>query len=171
MVTVLLQEIRDLLGTLATTVIETLITIAEKLDLLDTIEDELSNIETDADTIANNSGSIDGKLTDTNGYLANIETNTGSVVTPVTLIKSGVDTVVTKQTAIATDISAISGYMNTISTNSGVTAGFTEDVATNTLNCYNKLVTIASDTTQMRADNQQIISLLQQIVTNTTPTP
>ena len=61
--------------------------------------------------------------------------------------------------------------MSTIATNTGTAASFDEDVATNTLNCYNKLVTIASDTTQMRADNQQIISLLQQIVANTTPTP
>ena len=51
----------------------------------------------------------------------------------------------------------------TIATNTGSTAASTDDTATNTLNTYNKVVTIASDTTQMRADMSTIIGLLQDI--------
>ena len=69
------------------------------------------------------------------------------------------------------DLDAINNYIATISANTGATAGFAEDCATNTLDIYDKVVTIASDTTQMRSDNQIIIDLLQQLVQNTTPTP
>ena len=40
---------------------------------------------------------------------------------------------------------------------------FDEDIANNTLNTYNKMVTVASDTTQLRADMVTIIGLLQDI--------
>ena len=53
--------------------------------------------------------------------------------------------------------------MATIATNTGTCATYDEDTATNTLNIYNKITTIASDTTQMRADNQTIIAILNQI--------
>ena len=53
--------------------------------------------------------------------------------------------------------------MSTISTNCGKTAAFTEDTATNTLNIYDKIVTIASDTTDIRATNRAIIDILNQI--------
>ena len=53
--------------------------------------------------------------------------------------------------------------MNTISTNTGHTAAFSEDSATYLREIADRLQLISSDTTQMRADNQTIIDILNQI--------
>ena len=58
----------------------------------------------------------------------------------------------------------LSQYIPVIATNTGTTATYTEEIATNTLNSDNKLATISGDTTQIVADNNTIIGLLQDIL-------
>ena len=58
MPTKLLQEIRDLLAGLLTTAVSKLTEIAEKLQLLDTIEGELDDIADDTSAIATDTGSL-----------------------------------------------------------------------------------------------------------------
>ena len=53
--------------------------------------------------------------------------------------------------------------MNTVSANVGSCAAYDEDTATNTHEMAARLQLISSDTTQMRADNQTIIAILNQI--------
>lgn len=159
MPTVLLQEIRDLLTTFLTAINTKIEAILTKLDALD----ELDDMADDIADIADAADSIDSKLNNTNSYLFDIKENTGAVVTPTVNIKTNTDTLVTNSTGIKNDLDSIIQYLPTISTNSGKTAAYTEDTATNTLDIYNKVVTMASDTTQMRADNQTIIQILNQI--------
>ena len=64
---------------------------------------------------------------------------------------------------MAIDVGALKNLATTIATNTGAAAASDDATATNTHNIYNKIVTMASDTTQMRADNQTIISILNQI--------
>lgn len=154
MPTVLLQEIRDLLIAFLTGLTSKIEAILEKLGL---IEEDIEGIGVDVSDIKTSS--------------ANTAINTGAMVTPVVGIKSDTTIITSKINDMQADLDAIERYMSTISSNTGAAAGFAEDCATNTLDIYDKIVTIASDTTQMRSDNQIIIDLLQQLVQNTTPTP
>ena len=60
-------------------------------------------------------------------------------------------------------MTAISNNVGSISSNVGVTAAYSEDIATNTLNTLDKVITIASDTTQIRSDNTTIKADLDKI--------
>lgn len=173
MPTILLEKILEALtgfistwGTFAQYVLDHLADIFEKLGLLDDISDDLEAIKDDTQDIQADVATIKGNTVTANGYLAQIQTNTGSVVTPVTQIKTNTDVIATNTQSIATSNTAIANQMSTVASAASTAAAFDEDIATNTLNTYNKVVTIASDTTQMRADNVVIIDLLQQILQN-----
>lgn len=107
--------------------------------------------------------SINIKIDAANGYLADIKTNTGAIITPISNIKVNSDTLVANSNAMKTDLHTIANYVDNIADNTGDTSAFAEAIATNTLNTYNKVVTIASDTTDMRTNMMLIVDLLQQI--------
>lgn len=166
MPTILLQEIRDLLSTFFGLIGSKLEAILDKLGLLDTIESDLTSINDNVNDIGEDVGVIKSDTTSIDikcSQLADIKTNTGSIVTPIANVKTAVDTINTNTNLIRQCEQDISAYMNTISSNTGSIRAFTDDTATNTLNIYDKVVTIASDTTQLRADMSTIITLLQSI--------
>lgn len=163
MPTILLQEIRDLLSTffgLLGSKIEAMLTALNLIEE-DTgaIRQDVSDIGEDLGAVKANVSSIDVKCT----QLTDIKNNTGSVVTPIANVKTAVDAINNNTNLIRQCEQDISAYMNTISSNTGSIRAFTDDTATNTLNIYDKVVTIASDTTQLRADMVTIIGLLQSI--------
>ena len=170
MPTVLLQAILDLLkgfvetwGNFAQYILDVLADIFEKLGLLEEIGDDVTAIKDNTQDIQADVGVIKTNTTNANSYLSNIQTNTGSIVTPITGIKTDADLIATKVTSIDTHTTAISNNMSGIASSASAAAAFDEDIANNTLNTYNKVVTMASDTTQLRADMVTIIGLLQDI--------
>lgn len=154
--TKLLQQIRDYLYQMLGQIDTYLSAMSDDVAAIKTNSDSLPDIETAVE-------SADTKLTTTNSELDYIKLNTGAIVTPITSIKLNSDSMKADLAAMAADLSVIENYMNTISTNSGTAAAFDEDIATNTLNTYGKVTTIASDTTQMRADMSTIIGILNDI--------
>lgn len=165
MPTILLQEIRDLLTAFLTAINTKIEQILDKLNVLDDIKDDTGAIKEDVSDIKDDTGLI---ATDTSLIVSNttdIKNNTGAVVTPINQMRNSVVQMSGNVANIDENIEDIDNYMGTMSSNLGRCAGFEEDIATNTLNIYDKIVTIASDTTQMRADNQVIIGLLRDIYT------
>ena len=159
--------------------------VSEINDNISAILDKASNISDNSDTITEVINYIDGKLTTTNSYLNSIDgtsttissvvndirTYTGSVVTPIGNIKTNTDRLVTNSNTISNNTDSISNNIGTISASAGSTASNTNQIATNTQNTYNKVVTMASDTTQMRADNQTIIGVLNDMYDIMASTP
>ena len=159
--------------------------VSEINDNISAILDKASNISDNSDTITEVVNYIDGKLTTTNSYLNSIDgtsttissvvndirTYTGSVVTPIGSIKTNTDRLVTNSNTISNNTDSISNNIGTISASAGSTASNTNQIATNTQNTYNKVVTMASDTTQMRADNQTIIGVLNDMYDIMASTP
>lgn len=141
MVTILLEQIIELLKGFIDSFKDHAAEVAEKLGL---ISEDTSDINDNTEVIA----SLDSDIKDNTDILV---ANTGA-------IKNSSQATSTNTAAIASDTTVIRNNINTISVNSGKTAAFTEDVATNTLNILDKVTTIASDTTQMRSDNQVIIA-------------
>ena len=105
---------------------------------------------------------VEDSLTDLNNTASDIELNTdpipeirdntGAIITPITQIKTNTDQIKTDVTQIKTDTGIIKNNANSIATSAGAAAAFAEDCATNTLEIVDKVTTIASDTTQIRAD-------------------
>lgn len=141
MVTILLEQIIELLKGFIDSFKDHAAEVAEKLGL---ISEDTSDINDNTDIIV----SLDSSIKDNTDILV---ANTGA-------IKNSSQATSVNTAAIASDTNVIRNNINTISVNSGKTAAFTEDVATNTLNILDKVTTIASDTTQMRSDNQVIIA-------------
>lgn len=138
MITVLLQQILDLL----TAHFPGVIALLEKLNL---IEPDVEEIRQDVDVIRT-------KTTDTNNVINAILNRFNTLNANIeTFFKPKIQNISDK-----TDI--ISNNIGTISTNTGRAASFAEDCANNTLDIDLKITSIASDTTQMRADNQTLIS-------------
>lgn len=188
MPTILLQEIIDLLnswkeglGTQLEQALESLSNLEDNTDELETylssIDNYLSSINDDTSSISSDTSSIDSrintisgiisdinsKLATTNNHLNNISSNTASVVTPISNIKSNTDTLVQNSNSINSNVTAVSNNIGTISANTGISATYTEATATNTGNILQKVTTMASDTTQLRADNQNILDVLDSI--------
>lgn len=135
------------------------------------LDTNIPMIVSDLGTIKDSTTSLDNKATtvlqDLNSLIdANtaIKNNTGALVTPIARINENVATMLLNSNDIKADIDDINLKCSTIASATGATSAFCDDIATNTLNSYNKLVTISEDTTQMRADNQRIIDLLEQIL-------
>lgn len=141
MVTILLQQIIDILKEFFEGFVE----------WANTIGDKIAGIKEDTADISTSNNAIKANSDD-------IKDNTAAIITPVNSIKTNSDSIKTDTTTIKNTVGTMSNQLTTISTNVGSTAAFTEDTATNTLNILDKVTTIASDTTQIRADNQVLIS-------------
>lgn len=135
MLDILLQQIRDLISRWFTDFTTHAQHVENKLD---SIDQTASDIKTDADN------------------LPDIKDNTAAVITPINNIKTNTDSIVTSSGTTATNTTAIMNQMITVSTNTGRAAAYAEDCANNTLNILDKVTTIASDTTQLRADSANI---------------
>lgn len=141
MITVLLQQIIDMLKDF----------FQRFIDWSNVIGDKIAGIKDDTADISDSNNAIKSNTED-------IKDNTGAIITPVNSIKTNSDSIKTDTTTIKNTVGTMSNQLSTISTNVGATSAFSEDIATNTLNILDKVTTIASDTTQMRSDNQVIIS-------------
>ena len=94
-----------------------------------------------------------------------IQTNTSSIVTSNNMIQSYSLNISNKTNNIDSNVTAIKNNVGSIATSAGTAAAFSEDIATNTLNTLDKVTTIASDTTQMRANTNNIYSDVDEIKT------
>lgn len=142
MVTILLQQILDLLKGFFGDFTAWAADVFEKLGL---IQEQTEN--------------LDDILADTN----NISANTNSIASSNEHIKSNAIQINNKLTTIQTNSTTIANNSGSIATSAGTAAAFAEDCATNGLNILDKVTTIASDTTQMRADNVVVKSDLDKI--------
>ena len=196
MPTVLLEQIIEILNNLYAGFGNYLNDILTSLDLtkedvsaindnISSILDKADNISDNTDTLAEVIAYINNKLTTTNssldainlsltttsGNVATIKDNTGAIISPVSSIKTNTDRLVTNSNTISNNTDSISNNIGSISASAGSTASNTNQIATNTLNTYNKVVTMASDTTQMRSDNQTIIGVLNDMYDIMASTP
>ena len=130
---------------------------------LTSIDVHQGHISDTLDLVKNAIDSINLKIDTANGYLADIKTNTGAIITPINNIKLNTDTLVANSNFMKTDLHTIANYIDNIADNTGASASFDEAIATNTLNTYDKVTTIASDTTDLRTNMLLIVDLLQQI--------
>ena len=177
MPTVLLQAILDLLNSWTSKLQSMLDKLIEANETLDEIADDVDDINDTTTSIDNTTTAISGKIDVTNnkidvtnskldtanGYLSDIKTNTGAVITPVNNIKINTDAIKTADEISAAKLTSIDDIMNTVSANVGACAAYTEDTATDVHEIAERLQLISSDTTQMRADDQTIIAILNQI--------
>ena len=146
MPTILLQEIRDLLHSFFDWFTAQ---INHQTETLDVIADTTEDIKDNTDDLVTNTNPI-----------PNIDLNIGS-------IKSNTDLIINIQNelvSIETDIDSLAVQIPSIVSNTSASATFAQVIATNTLNIYNKVTTISEDTTQIRADNQVIIGLLNDLL-------
>lgn len=143
MVTILLQQIIDILKEF----------FGDFIEWANTIGDKIAGIKDDTEDIATSNNAIKSNSDD-------IKDNTAAVITPINSIKTNSDSIKTDTTTIKNTVGTMSNQLTTISTNVGTTAAFTEDTATNTLNILDKVTTIASDTTQIRSVDNNIYSRL-----------
>lgn len=137
---------------------------AIKTDIEQTIIPTVNSIKVNTDKLPDidtKAGNILTGLNTLNTTATAINNNTGSIVSPVTRIDTNVSAMKIKVDDLASDVSDINQYIPVISANAGESATYTQATATNTLNTYNKVTMISEDTTQLRADNQVIIGLLQ----------
>ena len=144
----LLQMIYDLLSGWFTSFTSHATAVMEKLNL----------IETDTASIKNSASDIKSNTDD-------IKDNTGAIVTPVLSIKTNTDSIKTDTTTIKNNVSTMTNQLGAISANVGTASAFTEDVANNTLDIKDRIVTIGSDTTQLRTNSNSITSDVSDIKT------
>lgn len=142
MVTILLQQILDLLKGFFGDFTAWAADVFEKLGL---IQDQTEN--------------LDDILLDTN----NISANTNSIASSNEYIKSNAIQINNKLTTIRNNSTTIANNSESIAASAGTAAAFAEDCATNTLNINNRLVTIGSDTTQIRADSTSLAADVAEI--------
>ena len=184
MPTVLLEQIIQLLSDFFSKAVTNFTNILLKLNLIEEDTSNLESIKSDSADIKNHvrsidistattmesTASIDGKLTSTNNslstvnnHLSDINSNTGNLITPVNSIKTNTDTIKADTTTIKNAVSPMANQLSTINANVGIISAFSEDIASNTLNSYNRLVTISSDTTQIRANGITTNDILSDI--------
>lgn len=142
MVTILLEQIIEILkGWLssftswAEDTAEKLGLIEEATEYIDDIYDETTQIQSAASSIAVSNSMIQGYSLIISNKASNIDSN----------------------------VTAIKNNVGSIATSAGTAAAFAEDCATNTLNMDNRLVTIGSDTTQIRADSTSLAADVAEI--------
>lgn len=185
MITKLLQEILDLLKGLDTEEIKKISDNVGDIDaVINAINSIISEILSDTGSIDDSTKDVDEKmyelldrlvlmhtelvslnntLNTASHKLTAINNHVADLVTPISAIKINSDTEVSKLTLMTSKIEEINNFMSTLSTSASRSASYNEDTATNTQHIYEKIVTVASDTTQMRADNQAIIEILNKI--------
>lgn len=142
MVTILLEQIIEILKGWLSSFTSWAEGVAEKLGLIEEATEYIDDIYDDTTAIKDNTTSIADSNTRIQGYSLIISNKTSNIDSNVTAIKNNV---------------------GSIATSSGVTAAFAEDCATNGLNILDKVTTIASDTTQLRADNVVVKADLDKI--------
>ena len=142
MVTILLEQIIEILKGWLSSFTSWAEGVATTLGLIEEQTEYIDDIYDDTEAIKDNTTSIADSNTMIQGY---------------SLIISN------KATTIDSNVTAIKNNVGSIATSSGVAAAFAEDCATNGLNILDKVTTIASDTTQLRADNTVVKSDLNKI--------
>lgn len=142
MVTILLEQILELLKGWLSSFTTWAEGVAEKLGLIEEQTEYIDDIYDDTEAI---------------------KTDTGNIATSNQLIVSNTQGINNRLQSIDPNVTAIKNNVGTISTNTGIAAAFSEDIATNTMNTLDKVTTIASDTTQLRADNAVVKSDLDKI--------
>lgn len=142
MVTILLQQILDLLKGWVSSFTQFATDVMTKLNLIEEDTDNLSDIKSNTD---------------------DIKDNTGAVVTPIQSIQSTNTTIASDTTAIKNTVSGMSNQLTTISANVGTASAFAEDCANNTLDIKDKVTTIASDTTQIRSNTNTVVTDLDKV--------
>ena len=142
MVTILLQKIIELLTGFFGDFIEWANTVGDKIASIKDNTDSLPDIETNTDTIANDTTAINNGVNTLNTRASQIYNRVNSIDQNTGYIKN---------------------YSQSIATSSGTTAAFAEDIANNTLDMDSRLVTIGSDTTQIRADSGNLAADVAEI--------
>lgn len=120
------------------------------------VMDKLNLIETDTASIKNSASDIKSNTDD-------IKDNTGAIVTPVQSIKTNTDSIKTDTTTIKNNVATMTNQLGTISTNVGTCSAYAEDVANNTLDIKDRIVTIGSDTTQIRSNTNTVVTDLDKV--------
>lgn len=134
--------------------------------ILELLKGWLSSFTTWAEGVATTLGLIEEQteyIDDIYDDTEAIKTDTGNIATSNQLIVSNTQGINNRLRSIDPNVTAIKNNVGTISTNTGIAAAFSEDIATNTLNTLDKVTTIASDTTQIRADNVVVKADLDKI--------
>ena len=134
--------------------------------ILELLKGWLSSFTTWAEGVATNLGLIEEAteyIDDIYDDTTAIRTDTGNIATSNQIIVSNTQGINNRLQSIDPNVTAIKNNVGTISTNTGIAAAFSEDIATNTMNTLDKVTTIASDTTQLRADNAVVKSDLDKI--------
>ena len=142
MVTILLQKIIELLTGFFGDFIEWANTVGDKIASIKDNTDSLPDIKTNTDTIADDTTSIKYDVNTLATRASQIYNRVNSIDQTTTYIKN---------------------YSQSIATSSGTTAAFAEDIANNTLDMDSRLVTIGSDTTQIRADSGNLAADVAEI--------
>ena len=134
--------------------------------ILELLKGWLSSFTTWAEGVATTLGLIEEQteyIDDIYDDTEAIKTDTGNIATSNQIIVSNTQGINNRLQSIDPNVTAIKNNVGTISTNTGIAAAFSEDIATNTMNTLDKVTTIASDTTQLRADNAVVKSDLDKI--------
>lgn len=134
--------------------------------ILELLKGWLSSFTSWAEGVATNLGLIEEAaeyIDDIYDDTTAIRTDTGNIATSNQIIVSNTQGINNRLQSIDPNVIAIKNNVGTISTNTGIAAAFSEDIATNTMNTLDKVTTIASDTTQLRADNAVVKSDLDKI--------
>ena len=116
------------------------------------VGDKIAAIKTNSDSLPDIKSNTD-----------DIKDNTAAVITPISNINTNVSAIAPDVATIKTDTAVIKNNANSIMISSGQTAAYAEDIADNTLDCKNRLVTIGSDTTQIRADSGSLAADVSEI--------
>lgn len=118
-----------------------------------------TGVLTDLDLIEEQTEYID----DIADVTSDIKYNIDNLVTSNQIIVSNTQGINNRLMSIDPNVTAIKNNVGTISANAGITAAFAEDIATNTMNTLDKVTTIASDTTQIRANGNTANEILSDI--------
>ena len=136
--------------------------------IIEILKGWLSSFTSWAEGVATNLGFIEEAteyIDDIYDDTTAIRTDTGNIATSNQIIVSNTQGINNRLQSIDPNVTAIKNNVGTISTNTGIAAAFSEDIATNTMNTLDKVTTIASDTTQMRANTNNIYSDVDEIKT------
>lgn len=142
MVTILLEQIIEILKGWLSSFTSWAEEVAEKLGLIEEATEYIDDIYDETTQIQSNTSSIATSNNMIQGYSFNISNKTNNIDSNVTAIKNNV---------------------GSIATSAGTAAAFAEDIASNTLSTLNKITTIASDTTQIRANGNTANEILSDI--------
>lgn len=142
MVTILLQKIIELLTGFFGDFIEWANTVGDKIASIKDNSDSLPDIKTNTDSIAADTTPIKNAVQNLNTWASTIYNRVNGIEQKTDIIKNN---------------------SGSIATSSGTTAAFAEDIANNTLDMDSRLVTIGSDTTQIRADSGNLAADVAEI--------